>query len=305
MALMVLLLPGCAGDRQSYTPSETLPPPTPFSAGSAWNVPIPTSPVLDGRSTEVISYLAGGATPGVANLYQYGVPIYEADASTPRYSVNCLRDWGVCGLHQELVPVPLGAVPSPGSDGAMVVVDSVTRRSFEFYKAERRLDGGWQAAWGGVVDLDGPGTPGAAVGAGVSRLAGVVRATEIARGRIDHALVFSTDNACTGTYRYPASKTDGRSPRPDCIPEGARIQLHPDVDIDALGLPPAERAVAHALQTYGAYAIDNGGAHMAFIFENPTGEADPYSAAGLRWDYFAMDAIPWQSLRLLRQWNGG
>ena len=252
----------------------------------------------------MVSYLAGGATPGIANLYRYGVPIYEADASTPRYSVNCLRDWGVCGLQREPVPVPRGAVPSPGTDGAMVVVDSSTRRSFEFYKAERRLDGGWQAAWGDMVDLDGRGTPGGAVGAGVSRLAGVVRAKEIAHGQIDHALVFSTDNACIETYRYPASKTDGRSRRPDCIPEGARIQLDPTVDVGALGLPPAERAVARALQTYGAYAIDNGGAEMAFIFENPEGEADPYSAVGLKGDYWAMDAIPWQSLRLLRQWDG-
>ncbi len=252
-----------------------------------------------------MSHLAGSAKPRVANLYSYGVPIYEADASTPRYSVNCLRDWGVCGLEQEPVPVPLGAVPSPGSDGAMVVVDFSTRRSYEFFKAERRPDGGWQAAWGGVVDLDGPGTPGAAVGAGVSRLAGVVRAREIADGRIDHALVFSTDNACTQAYRYPASKTDGGSTRPDCIPEGARIQLDPAVDVDALGLGSAERAVARALQTYGAYAIDNGGAPMAFIFENPAGEADPYPAAGLRWDYFGLDGIPWHSLRVLRQWDGG
>ncbi len=44
---------------------------------------------------------------------------------------------------------------------------------------------------------------------------------------------------------------------------------------------------------------------MAFIFENPAGEANPYPRAGLEWDYFAMDGIPWRSLRVLRQWDGG
>ena len=153
--------------------------------------------------------------------------------------------------------------------------------------------------------MTGPGTPGEAVGSNISRLAGVVRTAEIARGRIDHALVFSTNNACRGVYRYPATKTDGPSDRSDCIPEGARVQLDPSLDVASMpGLTKAERVVAKALQTYGAYAMDIGGANMAFIFEDPSGRADPYPAAGLGWDYIGMDGIPWSKLRVLRNWNG-
>ena len=138
----------------------------------------------------------------------------------------------------------------------------------------------------------------------MSRLAGVIRADEIARGRIDHALVFSTANACP-THRYPASKSDGRSRRSDCVPEGARIQLDPSIDVDSLpGITGGERAVARALQLYGAYAIDSGGAALAVIFEAPTAEPDPYPAAGLDRDYFPMIHIPWERVRLLRQWDG-
>ena len=142
-------------------------------------------------------------------------------------------------------------------------------------------------------------------GAGVSRLAGVVRIAEVERGEIRHPLVFSTDIACSGAHRFPASKTDGLSDDPACIPQGARVQLDPDLDVDALeGLTAAERMVARALQRYGAYAIDNGGARMAYSFERPSGEDDPYPSVGLDRDYRRMDEIPWERLRVLRSWDG-
>ena len=272
----------------------------PFAPGSAWNTPVAPNPPLDPRSAAIVSWLGAGPHPGIANVGADGVPVWEADASTPRHRVDCLRPWGACALEREPVPVPSGAAPSSGSDAAMVVVEASTRRSYEFYEA-RRAGNGWQAGWGDVVALDGPGTPGGAVGAGVSRLAGVVRAFEMARGHIDHALVFSTDNACQGVFRYPASKSDGRSSRPDCIPEGARIQLDPGINVDALpGLTLGERIVARALQTYGAYAVDNGSARMAFIFETPSGEPNPYPGVGFSGDHFGMDRIPWRGLRVLQ-----
>lgn len=277
----------------------------PFASTSAWNTPVPTSPQLDPRSASIVSYLSSGSHPAVADLYEYGVPIWDADGSTPRHEVECVRPWGTCGLETTSVPVPAGAFATDAADdGAMVVVDWSTRKAYEFYEGQKTSTG-WQAGWGGVVDIDGDGTDGVAVGSNVSRLAGVIRAREIAAGRIDHALVFSTDNACTRVFRYPAQKTDGRSTRSDCIPEGARVFLDKGVDVNALpGITPGEKAVARALQTYGAYAIDNGGAKMAFIFEVPSGEADPYKAAGLTGDYFGMDRIPWSRLKVTRAWNG-
>lgn len=276
----------------------------PFAANSPWNRPIPARPALDPNSTAMVRHLSGGRPhTAFANLRDYGVPIYEADASTPRHRVRCTEEWGACPLEQQPVPIPPAARPNAGSDHAMVVVDWSQAKSFEFWRA-KRVNGGWQAAWGGVVDLNGDGRSGP-TGSGTSGLAGVVRISEIARGRIDHALVFATDNACRRVYRYPATKTDGVSKRADCIPQGARVQLDPAIDVDAIpGITPAERAVAKALQVYGAYNHDNGGARMAFTFENPVGKADVYLAKGLPWDYYHMPHIPWQRLRVLRTWNG-
>lgn len=278
----------------------------PFTDASAWNTPIPSSPVLNPKSRAIAAFL--GRRPAIANLEQYGVPVFDADESTPRYSVACTR-WLECDLEQGFVPIPEDATPAAGADGAMVVIDWSTRIAYEFYRAERRSDGGWTAGWGGVISVDGDGYKGDGphlpTGAGVSRLAGVVRAFEVAQGEIDHALVFSTDNACAHGYRYPAAKTDGLSTRGDCIPEGSRVQLDPGIDVD--GLPtasPAEKMIAKALQTYGAYAVDNGGARIAFIFEPPYTQPDAYAAAGLTHDYASLPNIPWQRLRVLDQWDG-
>ena len=90
--------------------------------------------------------------------------------------------------------------------------------------------------------------------------------------------------ACPTHHRYPATKTDGANlahAKP-CIPEGTRLQLDPRINLDTLPrLTRADKIIGKALQTYGAYAIDNGGARMAIIMEAPFGGTDPYPAAGI------------------------
>lgn len=271
----------------------------PFSA--AFNRRIPADPELDSKSAQIVDYL--GAEAAYANLYDYGTPIYSANAGTPRVQVGCTKSWGPCDLEQQLVPIPDGAKPNAGSDAAMVVVDRKSGDVFEFWQATPGGNGPWRTSWGEIVSVASRGGYGS-TGSGISRLAGVIRTDEIASGAIPHALVFATDNACRVGFRAPATKSDGASDRSDCIKEGARVQLNPDVDLSSLALSDAERSVAVALQRYGAYVIDNAGARMAVMFELPTDGDDPYKAAGLRWDYYAMDAIPWQRLRVLRSWNG-
>lgn len=268
-----------------------------FSDRSPWNTPLPAAPALDERHGTMRDYLAD--SDQVADLYEFGVPVWEATSSTKRQPVRCTKPWGECPFEDNPIPIPKGATPSKGSDGAMVVVDESKRRAYELWQA-RRVRGKWVTSWGAITKLDGHGRFAESTGAGISRLAGVVRRDEIERGRIDHALVFSTDNACKHRFRYPATQTDGLSTRRDCIPQGTRIRLDPAIAVDTIpGIRPGERAIAKALQTYGAYAIDNGGARLAIIFEAPNGRSNPYPAAGFEHDYFAFDHIPWDSLQVL------
>lgn len=274
-------------------------------------MPIPANPALDPNNTAAAAYLTANKYSINANMYEFGVPIHDTTTTDPRYQVTCTMNWGPCPFANRTTPIPTWASANTGSDGVLVTIDPTTHTSHEFWQL-RRSGTNWTTSWGAVMSTDGDGransTTGAAVGAGVSRLAGVVRVNEIRQGRIDHALTFSTTNACNaGRYRYPAAQTDGASSRSDCIPEGTRIQLDPTINVDTLpGITPAERAIAKALQTYGAYCVDNGGSNMAFAFELPTQEdgTDPYPTAGLGWDYYHMPNIPWARIRVLRTWDG-
>ncbi len=273
----------------------------PFADDSAWNQPIGTNVQLDPKSAEMVQTLAGGDK--VADLYEFGTPIYFADANTPKYNINCTESWGTCGISTEQVPIPDDAKQAPGSDGQMVIVDLSSRKSYEFwvYKNDKATTN-----WGGILPLDGDGRgspENSAIGAGTSRLAGIVRTYEMQQGNIEHALVFSSSYCAVDEIRFPAVKTDGKYSGAGAIPEGARIQLDPSVNVDSLSMSAGEKTVAKALQKYGAYVIDCGGAGMAFQFEHPMDKPDPYPSVGFTSDYYQMNGIPWEKLRVLKEWN--
>ncbi|MBW3601748.1 MAG: hypothetical protein KY434_03485 [Actinobacteria bacterium] len=262
---------------------------------------IPAAPALDPDSAAMVANLREGQH--VANLHEFGIPFHAADAATTRKRVNCTKPWGTCDLEAGRRRLNRRMRPHRGSDRAMVVVDKVRRVTDEYWRYSWN-DGRPRTAWGGVGALDGDGLGVNATGALISRAAGVVRAFEIRQGHIDHALVFSTSH-CGASYRHPAGKSDGGATGPGAVPEGARIQLRPSLDPDDYRLSKAERAVFVALQRYGAYAIDCGGASAAFSFQEVAGNpGGVYRDAGLAWDYFDLRAIPWGRIRVLRSWDG-
>ncbi|MFV8165925.1 hypothetical protein ACNQVK_28140 [Mycobacterium sp. 134] len=272
-----------------------------FDAGP-FRTPIPANAAVDRNSDAMVARIARDDAM-YANLVEFGVPVYPASASSPRYSVTCrTTGWGPCPFAGTDIPIPAGARPSPGSDGAMVVVDETTRRSYEFWQAESTA-GKWSASWGAINDLDGSGWGGNSTAAGASRLGGVIRLAEIAAGSIPHALALQTDNTCAGVFRAPAIKTDGTAANEDCIPEGARVRLDPAVDIGSLKLAPAVHAVARALQVYGGYIVDSGAVPLSVSFEMDPAAGGSigsvYEQAGLRWDYDDLPGIPYRRLQVL------
>ena len=276
---------------------------SPFSASSPWRQALPLNPSIDPNSAAMIA--AVQPEPAlVANLVAYGIPIYGANADTPVHAVGCTEvSYGVCPLAGWPVPIPEEAAPNSGSDGVLVTVDETSGTIFEFWRAVRDGDD-WSTSFAAVNSLRGSGWGGAATGSGASRLAGVVRVAEIASGEIPHALALQTNNACP-TFRPPALKSDGMSYREDCLPEGARLQLDPSLDLGTLGLAPGELAVATAMQRYGGYVMDVAAAPLSVSFELDRDAAEgtlgqTYQDAGFRWDYDAMERIPWDKLRVLK-----
>ena len=270
----------------------------PFWQRSPWTDQLPTDVRVDVRSASIVAHLASGEKGAVANLYDYGIPVYDARQSTQQVAVECTMPWGTCALERSPVPIPAEALPNPGSDRAMVVVDRGRGATFEFWQATPGPET-WTVSWGSSNQLDGDGRQGGS-GSGVSRLAGVVRLDEVESGEITHALALATDNTCADEFRFPARTTDGTSRRADCVPEGARLRLDPSIDLAAIAdITEGELMVGRALQTYGAIVVDSADALMAFFFERPTGEDDPYPDLGFTWDYFGMRRIPWDALSVI------
>jgi hypothetical protein len=271
---------------------------------------IPPNPVLDSGSAGMVAGLATGEH--IANIGDFGVTLRGPDgitAATPRFPVSFSEtgNWGPDPFGGRLMPIPPGTPIAPGSDGHLAVADPITNAVYNLWMAK---DGGaaWTAGWGSITPLDGDGRElnGSSTGAGIARFAAVVREAELAAGVIPHALFFSTNMAAPAQFRYPATKTDGSNDdgMPNPIPEGARVQLDPSLDVDALpNLTPAEKTVAKALQTYGAYCGDNGGARMAFLFEYAP-DKPGYAANGLTGSFASLENIPFDKLRVLASWDG-
>lgn len=86
-------------------------PGRPFAGDSAWSTAIPAAPALDPNSSAIAAYL--GATRAVSDIYEFGVPVFGAFGTTPRYRIDCTAPWGPCPLESGPVPMPATATPSP------------------------------------------------------------------------------------------------------------------------------------------------------------------------------------------------
>ncbi|WP_179473741.1 carbohydrate-binding domain-containing protein [Mycolicibacterium vinylchloridicum] len=281
--------------------------------------PIVANPVIAANSATWVSYLAAANAKRVADLYEYGVTMVQATASTPRYDVTFTEPWGNDPMGSYTVAIPLGLNLPGGSDRQIAILDPTTGKAYGLWRASYdSATDTWTAAWGGITELNGNGvdTSGSATGTNIARYAGVITTAEFsaaiaANTGVNHALFISSDLA-SSLFTGPATKSDGTNMAgvSTPIPEGTRIQLDPSINVDAIpGISAAEKVIAKTLQTYGAYVGDQGGARMAFIFEvapdaTSTNPGAVYSSAGLEWDYYDMTDIPWSKLRVLANWDG-
>jgi hypothetical protein len=124
---------------------------------------------------------------------------------------------------------------------------------------------------------------------------------ELRRGRIDHALLMSYPSTRAGGPVRPATESDGRTRGRSAMPEGARVQLDPSLDLDSLGLQGYERTIARALQVYGAYVGDTGGNGISLYALNPASTPqNPYGTILPDETYPSLAGIPFERMRVLR-----
>ncbi len=281
----------------------------PFAPISIWNTPIATGAKIDPNSDTMIGGFTtvANAQGGIALSYQNsGVPVYIANANTPRVDVLLLdSNTPLTG-----VPIPPGAIVECGFDQLMGVLDPQTNLFYEFIVTEHLNDGSWRALTGNVIDMGGSGIfPGGGSvatgvrGSGFSLLAGMIWPQELRDGAINHALAFYYFPTRSGGPVLPATSSDGTVDDPTALPMGAHLQLDPNLDLNTLNLQPWERTIAQALQTYGMYCADTGFGITLSMLHGYSFQGDPY--AGLlppeAYDGWAfLNKLPAQSFRVLQ-----
>jgi hypothetical protein len=257
------------------TGARPAPCPRPYSASSPWNQPIPANARRLTGKTLPAGVLSSDPT-------QYTYPVYTAPSHVAAVPVridgvfsNVTRPSRLSReLHTTVrVPIPAGAEQSAGSDGQLIVLRPSTGDEWGFWQLHHS-DSGWEATNGYHYNTRWSGVPPAGFGsrgAGMTYLAGLIRPCEIARGRIDHAIAFAYRYP-SPAYVYPARKSDGSGDASD-FPEGTRLQLDPsltDTQLAALGVKNEALVVAHALQKYGMYVVDNSGRAKIYFEDDRT-----------------------------------
>lgn len=292
-----------------------------FGPSSVWKQNVagaPTNPNSTNLVANLSKQVATHYGQAAFNVNSYGTSVYTVDAAQKPIDVkwdNCQKKpytpKGLLGDGGQFtaVPIPDDAVPAAGTDGQLTVYSPSSDKLWEFWKA-KRVNGQWQACWGGRIDSvsTSPGYFNNMFGtsaSGLSVLGGTVGIKDVQSGSIDHALSLQlVDVQNWKTFSYPAQRSDGQSTAPNAIPEGMRFRLDPSVNVDALKLTPIAKMVAKAAQKYGFIITDKGGA-VAITAESPSAvQADtgvnPWTTlmAGKK-SYEIFAGFPWDKMQAL------
>jgi hypothetical protein len=303
-AALLLCVDSGRGQTEPRLDAARLPSTRLYSRHSPFNSRIPRDPRLSPASGAMVAGLGRTAAEEGATLAwrEYTVPLYLAGRGTPRRRVRLTASWrprrALLG-----VPLPAGAAPDPSDDGHLAVIDRSSGCEYDFWQL-RRGRRGWEASWGNALRVKGSGVYPrgySARGSGFALLAGVVMPYELRRGRIDHALLLSYPYTRAGGPVRPATESDGNTRGRSAIPEGARLQLDPSLDLDSLGLQGYERTIARALQVYGAFVGDTGGNGISLYALHPqSSPRNPYGSILPDETYPQLTGIPFDRMRVLR-----
>jgi hypothetical protein len=292
-----------------------------FAPTSVWNQPLAADAPVDPASATLVQTLRNTVAQTDAWVQWQGTsPLYVVPAGQPTARVQLdTGSWGAT-LRKALkaVPIPANAVPAEGSDAHMTIYQPSTDRLWELFQA-RKLADGWHASWGGAMSKASlspgfynadswPGMSNTSWGATASSLpviAGTMLARELRAGVIAHAIAISIPWAKPNVYAWPAQRTDGKSTDPNAIPEGARFRLDPTLNVDALNLSPAVRAIAIAAQRYGMIVRDQTGQAVGLFAENTAQfGTNPYDGTtgiyGGIPNNLLMRAFPWDKLQVVK-----
>lgn len=220
------------------------------------------------------------------NTHKYAPALYVAYNTDPVYNVvgwNCqnkYKGWDTeFNRIMQNVRIPADMLPDPSSDGTVSIYNPDANDVVELWQA-RKVDGQWQACWGGrITNADEslgvfPNGYGASA-SGLALWAGTIRAQEFLNGRIDHVISLGIPRTKAGSISWPANRTDGGTSGTQ-LSIGQMLRLPASLDLDSMTMSPAAKTIAKAAQEYGIIITDTSGS-VTFSGENSIALAsNPY-----------------------------
>lgn len=269
-----------------------------FADGSPWNVPIPPNAAeMPGSADFISAFQSSGTTININRDVWTPIVLY-GDAATPRCDISEMP-WRFedFPLHPDF-PAGVEFFRSKGDTDSSFCVYNESNQSFYNLFAARldregnssrvRIEAGGVFPVGGAGWWDNSIGPWSGRASGASYCGGLVRLTEFASGKIDHALAMGWPSdlvrspRLAGAFVMPARTSDGRGTDPaTAVPMGARLQVDPgltDEQLLDIGVAKGDLPIVHALQRYGAYVVDSSSA-MAIYAESARGEDAPTDAS--------------------------
>ena len=237
-----------------------------FPADSWWSADVSKLPV-HARSQQWMSHMSPSRLlhPDFGPSYgeipvPYGIPITVVDNSHPKVKVTFQY-----ASESDKVRYPLGDDTKveggqyQSGDRHTIVINKDTCRLYETW-ATRRQGNKWSAGSGATWlltsnDLRRRGWT-SADAAGLPILPGLLRFDEVARGKVDHAIRFTTD-VTDRSFLWPARHHAGSVSDRNYPPMGARFRLKASYVISS-SLRPDTQAVLRGMKRYGLVLADNG-----------------------------------------------
>lgn len=238
----------------------------PFPQGNPWNQDVSALPV-DPSSNLILSTIGvhplhpdfGTTWDGKPMGMEYIVVPISQQKVQVSFDYSGESDSGPYPIPAN-APVEGGA--SATGDRHVLVIDRDSKMLYELWSAYPQGGGSWKAGSGAIFNLSSnalrPAGWTSADAAGLPIFPGLVRYDEVAgQKEIRHALRFTVPSTrreyvCPARH-YASSLTDAKYP-----PMGMRLRLKAGFDMSKY--PQGDQVILRALQKYGMFLADNGGA---------------------------------------------
>jgi hypothetical protein len=235
-----------------------------FPPDNPWNQRVDRLPVL-GNSDAIVRSIGATDTmhadfgSGLWDGGPIGIPFVTVGGSQPKVPVSFdYADESDRGPYPIPSQVPIEGGRNADGDRHVIVVDRKRCRLYEVFAAYPR-GSSWTAGSGAIWNLRSnklrPRGWTSADAAGLPILPGLARYDEVKRGRIDHALRFTTDRT-RRAFIYPARHFASDLTDPNLPAMGQRLRLRRNYDISRF--PRQARIVLKTLKRFGMIVADNG-----------------------------------------------